>query len=364
MLTFPELEAGDELPIVDRTTQDLAALLYTGGTTGRSKGVALTHAGLDTAGAAAYAVAKREGPTVGLLPLPLAHVYGLMVSVSGMHAEHAGSSVLMRWYDPKSFLDLVEEHRVQQAALVPSMIQMLLTQQLEERDLTCLERISSGGAPLAPEVALELERRVPTVEVREGYGCTETSALISAQPAGERRLGSVGKPVPGVEVRLTSPDGEAVPTGDEGEICVRGPVLMTGYWQAPEATAEAIRDGWLHTGDVGRFDDDGFLYVVDRLKDLIIRTGFNVYPRDVEDVLLAHPEVTAAAVVGRPTPRSERRSSPSSPSEPDRPSRRTSSSPTARSTCPERSTHARSGSSTRCRSRACSRPTARRCAPS
>ena len=303
VLTFPELEAGDELPIVDRTPQDLAALLYTGGTTGRSKGVALTHAGLDTAGAAAYAVAKRDGPTVGLLPLPLAHAYGLMVSVSGMHAQHAGTSVLMRWYDPKSFLDLVEEHRVQQAALVPSMIQMLLTQPLEERDLSCLDRISSGGAPLAPEVALELERRVPTVEVREGYGCTETSALISAQPAGERRLGSVGKPVPGVEVRITSPDGEAVPTGDEGEICVRGPVLMTGYWQAPEATAEAIRDGWLHTGDVGRFDDDGFLYVVDRLKDLIIRNGFNVYPRDVEDVLLAHPEVTAAAVVGRPDPK-------------------------------------------------------------
>jgi len=303
VLTFPELEAGSELSIVDRSAQDLAALLYTGGTTGRSKGVALTHAGLDTAGAAAYAVAKREGPTVGLLPLPLAHVYGLMVSVSGMHAEHPGRSVLMRWYDPKGFLDLVEEHRVQQAALVPSMIQMLLTQPLEERDLSCLERISSGGAPLAPEVALELERRVPSVEVREGYGCTETSALISAQPGDGRRLGSVGKPVPGVEVRITSPEGESVPGGDEGEICVRGAVLMQGYWRAAEATAEAVRDGWLHTGDVGRFDADGFLYVVDRLKDLIIRNGFNVYPRDVEDVLLAHPEVTAAAVVGRPDPK-------------------------------------------------------------
>ncbi len=301
--TFEQLEHGDELSLVDRRPEDLAALLYTGGTTGRSKGVALTHAGLDTAGWAAHAVASRDTPTVGLLPLPLAHVYGLMVSVSGMHAQIPGRSVLMRWYDPASFIALVEEHGVHQAALVPSMIQMLLTQPLEEHDLASLERVSSGGAPLAVEVALELERRLPGLEVREGYGCTETSALIAAQPANERRLGSVGKPVPGVRVRITGPDGSEVPAGQDGEICVSGPVLMTGYWNAPEATAEAVRDGWLHTGDVGRFDDEGWLYVVDRLKDLIIRNGFNVYPRDVEDVLLAHPDVTAAAVVGRPDPK-------------------------------------------------------------
>lgn len=303
LMTFAELESGDELSLVDRRPEDLAALLYTGGTTGRSKGVALTHAGLDTAGAAANAVAGREGPTVGLLPLPLAHAYGLMVSVAGMHAEQAGRSVLMRWFDPAGFVSLVEQHRVQQSALVPSMIQLLLTQPLEQHDLTCLERVSSGGAPLAVGVAHELERRVPSVQVREGYGCTETSALISAQPADDRRLGSVGKPVPGVEVRITGADGQVLPPGQDGEICVRGPLLMTGYWNAPEATAEAIRDGWLHTGDVGRFDEQGWLYVVDRLKDLIIRNGFNVYPRDVEDVLLAHPEVTAAAVVGRPDPK-------------------------------------------------------------
>ena len=302
--TFAELEGGDdELALVDRQPDDLAALLYTGGTTGRSKGVALSHAGLDTAGAAAHAVSRRQGPTVGLLPLPLAHVYGLLVAVSGLHAEQAARSVLMSWYDPAGFVALVEQHRVQQAALVPSMIQMLLSQPLEEHDLTSLERISSGGAPLAVEVARELERRIPTAQVREGYGCTETSALISAQPADDRRLGSVGKPVPGVEVRITSPEGVAVPAGQDGEICVRGPVLMTGYWQAPDATAQAVRDGWLHTGDVGRLDDEGWLFVVDRLKDLIIRNGFNVYPRDVEDVLLAHPDVTAAAVVGRPDPR-------------------------------------------------------------
>jgi len=302
-LSFAELEQAQDLALVDRRDDDLAALLYTGGTTGRSKGVALTHAGLDAAGAAGHAAGRRQGRTRGLLPLPLAHVYGLMISVTGLHAVERGVSVLMRWFDPASFVALVEEHRVQTTALVPSMISMLLTQPLEEHDLTSLERVSSGGAPLAVEVARELERRLPGVQVVEGYGCTESSALISAQPPDERRLGSVGKPVEGVDVRIEpAAGGEAAP-GQDGEICVRGPVLMSGYWHSPEATAEVLRDGWLHTGDVGHLDDDGYLYVVDRLKDLIIRNGFNVYPRDVEDVLLGHPDVTAAAVVGRPDPR-------------------------------------------------------------
>ena len=143
---------------------------------------------------------------------------------------------------------------------------------------------------------------MPGVQVAEGYGCTESSALISAQPPDERRLGTVGRPVPGVEVRIEDPEGAELPAGSDGEICVRGPVLMSGYWQSPEATAEALRGGWLHTGDLGHLDEDGYLHVVDRLKDLVIRHGVNVYPRDVEDVLLAHPDVAGAAVVGRPDP--------------------------------------------------------------
>jgi long-chain acyl-CoA synthetase len=302
-VAWEQLESGGELSLADGDATDLAALLYTGGTTGRSKCVALTHASLDAAGAAGYAAGHVPGRTRGLLPLPLAHVYGLMVSVTGLHAVEPASSVLMRWFDPAGFVALVEEHRVQQSALVPSMIGMLLGQPLEDHDLSCLDRLSSGGAPLATELAVELERRLPGLQVKEGYGCTETSALISAQPVDDRRLGSVGKPVRGVEVRIEGADGGSLPAGEDGEICVRGPVLMRGYWNAPDATAEAIRDGWLHTGDVGHLDDDGWLYVVDRLKDLIIRNGFNVYPRDVEDVLLAHVGVAAAAVVGRPDPK-------------------------------------------------------------
>ncbi len=300
--SWAELESFEPLPLVDRSDADLAALLYTGGTTGRSKGVSLTHAGLDASGRAAADVTAVPGETSMLLPLPLAHAYGLLVTVAGLHAHEARQTHLMRWFDPAGWVALVEEHRIQSTALVPSMIAMLLTQPLEEHDLTCMGRIGSGAAPLARDIALELERRIPGCEVREGYGCTESSALISTQPAGDRRLGSVGKPVPGITVRIVAEDGTEVPAGADGEICVSGATVMQGYWQAPDETAFAVRDGWLHTGDVGRVDEDGWLFVVDRIKDLIIRNGFNIYPRDVEDVLLAHPAVVGAAVVGKPDP--------------------------------------------------------------
>jgi long-chain acyl-CoA synthetase len=298
--TWEQLEAHEELPLVHREPEDLAALLYTGGTTGRSKGVALTHAGLDAAGRAAAEAGHSPGRNSILVPLPLAHAYGLLVTVAGLHTQEPGRSFLMRWFDPAGWVALVEEHRIQTSALVPSMIQMLLGQPLEDHDLACLERISSGAAPLARDVADEFERRIPSCEIREGYGCTETSALISSQPPEARRLGSVGKPLPGITVRIELADGSDAKAGEDGEICVGGVTLMQGYWQSPEATAAAVRNGWLHTGDVGHLDEDGYLYVVDRIKDLIIRGGFNVYPRDVEDVLLSHPAVAAAAVVGKP----------------------------------------------------------------
>jgi long-chain acyl-CoA synthetase len=301
-VAWEELEAAAELPVVTRQGSDLAALLYTGGTTGRSKGVALTHEGLSAAGKAAAEVGHQTGVTANVVPLPLAHAYGLLLTVAGLHPLEPATTHLMRWFDAASWVSLVEEHRLQQGALVPAMIQSLLALPLEQHDLSCLVRLRCGAAPLAREVAEELERRVPSVEIAEGYGCTESSALISAQPTGERRLGSVGKPIPCAEVRIELPDGGTAAPGEDGEICVRGTNLMQGYWNSPEATAFALRDGWLHTGDVGHLDDEGWLYVVDRLKDLVIRNGFNVYPRDVEDVLLGHPAVAAAAVVGRPDP--------------------------------------------------------------
>jgi long-chain acyl-CoA synthetase len=302
LLDFSSLEAGPEGELVERDPGELAALLYTGGTTGRSKGVMLSHDALSSAAWAATAASRQTGedPTrVSLLPLPLSHVYGLTVSVMGLHATEPGTSVLMRWFDPTGWLSLAAQHRVEISALVPSMIQMLLAQPIEDYDLSALRRVASGGAPLAPEVADEFTKRLPGVEITEGYGCTESAAIISTSPPGMVRAGSVGKPPPLIGVRIEKADGTHAAAGEDGEICVRGPNLMTGYWNAPDETAHALRGGWLHTGDIGRFDDDGYLYVVDRIKDLIIRGGINVYPRDVEDALLEHPDIVGAGVVGK-----------------------------------------------------------------
>jgi long-chain acyl-CoA synthetase len=181
------------------------------------------------------------------------------------------------------------------------MIQMLLSQPLEEADLSELIAVSSGAAPLADEVRREFEARVPSAMIYEGYGCTEAATFISANPWGARRLGSVGLPVPGVELIIQDAAGQVLPAGQDGEICVRSPGVMTGYWHSDDTSA--LAGGWLHTGDIGHVDDDGYLYVVDRKKDLILRGGFNVFPRDIEDVLVAHPAVAQAGVVGRPDAR-------------------------------------------------------------
>ncbi|MDN4163454.1 class I adenylate-forming enzyme family protein [Nocardioides abyssi] len=300
---YAELETADPLPIEPRADDDLAALLYTGGTTGRAKGVMLSHRGLWESGAGIDAVARTMDSTRSLLPLPLSHAYGLIVVVGGMHADRRGVSVLQRWFDAKGWLELVQEHRLESSPVVPSMLTMLLAEPLDDYDLSCLQSFGSGGAPLPAALREEVEGRLGVV-ILEGYGCTESSAVISASTMDARRPGSVGRPLPHAEVAILDPTGQPVPVGEDGEICVRGPGVMLGYWNEPELTAQTVVDGWLHTGDIGHLDDDGYLYVVDRVKDLIIRGGFNVFPRDVEDALLTHPEVTSAACVGRPDPAS------------------------------------------------------------
>jgi long-chain acyl-CoA synthetase len=301
VLELAELETAVVGPIVARADDDLAALLYTGGTTGQAKGVMLSHANLFFAGSAAHRAAYVPGINRGLGTLPLSHSYGLLVTVAGLHSPEQGIAVLVRWFDPDVFLALVVAHRLQLSAVVPTMLQILLTKPLEEYDLSSLRYLTSGGAPLAPEVQEEFTRRVPSVSIRQGYGLTETAALISTNPAGRERAGSVGLPVPGTEIRIVDEHGHELGEGQEGEICARSPGVMRGYWNAPEATAEALQAGWLHTGDVGYRDEQGYLYILDRKKDLIIRGGFNVYPRDVEDALVEHPEVAMAGVVGRPS---------------------------------------------------------------
>jgi long-chain acyl-CoA synthetase len=301
--TLAELEQVDASPIVDRDDDDLAALLYTGGTTGRAKGVMLSHASLHYTGGAAYTSSHRPGIVRSLMTLPLSHAYGLLVTVSGLHAEEQGVTVLLRWFDATTCLEMVQDHQLQQSALVPTMLQLLLAQPLEDYDLSSLVFVTSGAAPLPEEVERAFTRRVPGVSIRQGYGMTETAALISSQPPGKELSGSVGLPVPGLELEVRDDDDNALPAGEIGEVCVRSPGVMRGYWRAPEATASAIRDGWLHTGDLGYVNVNGYLFIVDRKKDLIIRGGFNVYPRDVEDALTEHPEVQMAGVVGGPSER-------------------------------------------------------------
>jgi long-chain acyl-CoA synthetase len=284
-----ELEDGDALPIVARADDDLAALVYTGGTTGRAKGVMLTHANLWEAGRCGHEAGHVDGIDRSLSCLPLSHSYGVLVLNVSLHHPGRPQSVLMRWFEPESWLALAQQHRSQIAPVVPSMLYMLLRQPLENYDLSELRYVASGAAPLAAEAIDEFVRRVPGAEIREGYGLTETSALVSTNPPGRIRYGTVGVPVPGTEVRI-----------DEGEICVRSELVMQGYWNAPELTAETVRDGWLYTGDMGRLDEDGYLTILDRKKDLIIRGGFNVFPRDVEEALVEHPAVATACVVGRP----------------------------------------------------------------
>jgi len=302
VVDYAELESADPGELVDRSADDLAALLYTGGTTGRSKGVPLTHQNLIDGGGAARSVSHVEGINRGILALPLAHSFGILVTVGGMHAPERPVTILQRWFDPAGWPGLAQEHRVQAAAVVPSMLAMLLAQPLEEYDLSALRFLHCGAAPLPAALVHEIERRVPSVTVMEGYGCTETAGIISATPPQHRKLGTVGKPVPGVHLRIVAPDGTDAAAGTDGEVVVRGPNVMAGYWKEQPGESSLV-DGWFATGDIGRLDEDGYLSIVDRKKDLIIRGGYNVYPRDVEDVLLTHPAVAGAAVVGRPDDR-------------------------------------------------------------
>ena len=300
VLRMADLEASEPAPIVPRADDDLAGLLYTGGTTGRSKGVMQSHAAFWHMAKAAGDHTRVDGITRSLTPLPLSHAYGLGVSIAAGHEPEALTSVLMRWFEPARSLALIAEHRIERAYMVPSMIQLLLTQDLDAHDLGALRYIASGAAPLSPEVINAIEERLPGLQILEGYGLTESATFVSSNQYGNRRVGTVGLPFPGVEVMTVDDDGQPA---DPGELLVSSPGVMQGYWNDGEATSAALTDdGWLRTGDIATIDDDGFLSIIDRKKDVIIRGGFNVYPRDVEDALMEHPAVAMAGVVGQPDP--------------------------------------------------------------
>ena len=309
--TFSPAEFADDLETAARAVgsqpfrdegrhDDRAVLNYTGGTTGRPKGV--TRRQFNMGPSTADILADFELPDTPryLLIPPMSHVAGTNI---GPTLSKGGTVHLMNGFDPAAVLATIERERIDFTLFVPTMIYALLDHpDLESRDVSSLEYVLYGASPMSESRLRECLERIGPV-FAQLYGQTEcypVSILSREDHENPARLLSCGKPVQSVDVRIVDPLGEEVPVGESGELCVRGRGAMDGYWQRDDLTAETIVDGWLHTGDIARMDEEGYLYIVDRKKDMIISGGFNVFPREVEDALSAHPAVVQAAVFGVP----------------------------------------------------------------
>ncbi|MGW7434444.1 long-chain-fatty-acid--CoA ligase [Streptomyces sp. NPDC054849] len=283
---------------------DTAVILYTSGTTGRPKGAELTHSNVMLNVLTCHKLFGEVEHDVHLITLPLFHSFGQVVQMNTGIASQA-TLVLLPRFDAQAALSLMQHHGVTFFAGVPTMYWALLEAEAPEVDLSriagSLRMAGSGGSALPVEIHRRFKERFG-VTIMEGYGLSETSPAATFAPRGEEvRPGSIGRPVWGVEVDLVDQDWAPVRGADAiGEIVVRGHNVMKGYHNRPEATAEVMRNGWFRTGDLARRDCDGWFYIVDRAKDMILRGGFNVYPREIEEVLLTHPSVSMAAVIGVP----------------------------------------------------------------
>ncbi len=294
---------GEEPGLVDRRDDDLAALMFTAGTAGAPKAARLTHGNMlsNLEQIQRHPALRVDADDVVLGALPLFHIFGLGV-VLGSALNAGASLVLMERYSPAEAIDLIEANGVTVLPGVPPMFDSLRREASSRPDsLSSVRRAVCGAAPLLPEAQAEFSERFG-IPLWQGYGLTEASPLVtSSLVGGKPKPGSIGKPVEGVEVRLVDTDGRDSLVGDPGEIWVRGPNVFDGYWEDDTATKEVLTaDGWLRTGDVAVADEEGDLWLVDRRKDLVIVSGFNVFPAEVEDVLLTHPDITDAAVVGVP----------------------------------------------------------------
>ena len=303
--TLGALMAGRALAFdaAQRDADDVAAVLYTSGTTGRPKGAALTHTNILLNAMIARELVGTAADDVCMIALPLFHVFGQVVLMVACVVARA-TMVLVPRFEPGAVLKSLQNDAVTIFAGVPTMYWALLNHPAEGIDIEGiagrLRMCAAGGASLPVEVLRGFEKKF-RVPILEGYGLSETSPVVTFNhPHKPRKPGSVGTPVWGVEVRVVDENDADVAAGEPGEVIVRGHCVMQGYLNRPEETAETMRGGWLHTGDIGRFDEDGYLYIVDRVKDMIIRGGFNVYPREVEEALMAHEAVSLAAVVGVP----------------------------------------------------------------
>jgi long-chain acyl-CoA synthetase len=287
------------LPLVDCGADDLAMLLYTSGTTGHPKGVMLSHENLIFVADACYQNSMSLGQVRGMQVLPLSHIYGVLMMNLGARMGNSGR--ILKHFDAGKVLATIEELRVQRLSLVPTMLTLLINHPDREKyDVSSLEAVGSGGAPLSEATRLEFERLFGC-RVLQGYGLSESSgALTGYQPDDLYRIGSVGPALPGIEICIMDAANQILPAGATGEICSRGKHVMQGYLNKPDATREAVMGGWLHTGDIGYLDADGYVYITDRKKDLIIKGGENISPREIEESIYAHPAIAEAAVFGVP----------------------------------------------------------------
>lgn len=301
------LDSGGTPRSSNRRGDDLAALFYTGGTTGRSKGVMLSHANLYANAKGSVESYKMPAGQSFLTSAPIFHLAaGGRVYALAAANNHA---VVMQRFDPQDAQRLIESHQINDAMLVPSMMNMIFNApDFGAFDLSSLRRITYGAAPMSLGLLRRVMAALPDVDFYQGYGATETGPLISTLPPAVHdpdgplcdKLGSVGLPAAHCNVEVVAPDGSICPPGVVGEVTVRGPNVMLGYWNMPDKTKEALLNGWYHTGDGGYFDADGYLFLVDRIKDMIISGGENVYSAEVENALSAHPAVKDCAVIGVP----------------------------------------------------------------
>jgi long-chain acyl-CoA synthetase len=284
--------------VAAREETDTAIILYTSGTTGTPKGAELTHANLGANVQVVVRMLELGTEDVILGALPLFHAFGQTCGLNAAIASGARLALIPR-FDPAKAVSIIDQAGVTVFEGVPTMFAAMLN--CDQRPgTTSLRLCVSGGAAMPAEVMRGFENAFGC-KVLEGYGLSETSPVASFNhPDRERKPGSIGTPVEGVQLKLVDEQGAEVAGGQVGEIAIRGHNVMKGYWARPDATSEAIRDGWFHTGDMAKVDEDGYYFIVDRKKDMIIRGGYNVYPREIEEVLYEHPAVREAAVIGIP----------------------------------------------------------------
>jgi long-chain acyl-CoA synthetase len=288
--------------VAECSGDETAVILYTSGTTGTPKGAELTHANLKKNAEVASSLFDLDQTAVVLGALPLFHSFG---QTCGMNATilRGGCLTLIPRFDPEKALEIIARDKVKVFEGVPTMYSaMLHAKNREEVDTSSLELCASGGAAMPVELLREFDEAFGC-KILEGYGLSETSPVASFNhPDRERKPGSIGTPIEGVEMKVVDEDGNGLPTGEVGEIVIKGHNVMKGYWNRADATEEVMKDGWFHTGDMAKVDEDGYFFIVDRKKDMIIRGGYNVYPREIEEVLYEHPAVREVAVVGVPHP--------------------------------------------------------------